>query len=119
MAFIRKTEEDIMAHYLLQAAYTSEAWATMVENPQSRTEAVRPIIEKLGGTLVGSWLSFGDYDTVAILKMPNNTSAAAFAAAVAAGGALKTVKTTPLLETEEGIAAMRSAAECGYRPPTS
>ncbi len=108
-----------MAHYLLQASYTSEAWATMVENPQSRTEAVRPIIEKLGGTLIGSWLSFGDYDTVAILKMPNNTSAAAFAAAVAAGGALKTVKTTPLLETEEGIAAMRSAADCGYRPPTS
>jgi len=33
-------------------------------------------------------------------------------------GAVKNVKTPPLMTTEDGIAAMRKAAEAGYRPPT-
>ena len=37
-----------MPHYLLQVAYTPEAWATMVKNPQNREDAVRPAVEKLG-----------------------------------------------------------------------
>ena len=41
--------------------------------------------------------------------MPENTDAAAFAMAVAASGAVKTIKTTPLLSVEEGIEAMRKA----------
>jgi hypothetical protein len=42
---------------------------------------------------------------------------AAFALAAAAGGALKAVKTTPLMTIEEGIEAMRKASGTGYRPP--
>jgi hypothetical protein len=38
--------------------------------------------------------------------------------AVAAGGACKSVKTTPLLSMEEGIEAMKKAATSGYRPVT-
>ena len=36
--------------------------------------------------------------------------------AVSAGGACKTVKTTPLLTIEEGMDAMKKAATCGYKP---
>lgn len=61
------------------------------------------------------WLSFGEYDIVGIVEMPNNVSAAAFAIAVAAGGACRTCKTTPLLTTEEGMEAMKQAATCGYK----
>ncbi len=106
-----------MPHYLIQAAYTPEAWATRVKNPQSRTEAVRPIIEALGGKLADIYLAFGEYDVVGLAEMPDNASAAAFSMAVSAGGAVKAVKTTPLMTTEEAVQAMRKAGQAGYRPP--
>jgi uncharacterized protein with GYD domain len=54
-----------------------------------------------------------------IFEMPDNVSMAAFALAAAAGGAVKAVKTTPLMTIEEGIEAMRKASGTGYRPPGS
>ena len=106
-----------MAQYLLQVAYTSEAWANMVKHPQDRIGIVSKVIQSLGGKMIGGWLSFGDYDTVAVFEMPDNTSAAAFSIAAAAGGACKSIKTTPLLSTEEGIEAAKKAAKSGYAPP--
>ena len=107
-----------MPYYLVQAAYTAEGWAALVKNPQNRIDAVRPVIEKQGGKIEGGWLAFGEYDVVAICQMPNNVSAAAFAMAASAGGAVKAIKTTPLMTAEEGIQAMKQAAEGGYRPPS-
>jgi len=106
-----------MPYYLLEAAYTPEAWADMVKTPQKRLEKVRPAIEKLGGTLESGFLAFGEYDVVAIVQMPDNVSAAAFSIAVSAGGACKAVKTTPLMTMEEGVQAMKKAGGAGYRPP--
>lgn len=91
----------------------------MLKNPQDRGQAVRPAIEKLGGKVERFWLSFGEYDIIGVIDMPSNVSAAAFAMAVSAGGACRTVKTTPLLTTEEGIEAMKQAAGCGYKPAAS
>jgi uncharacterized protein with GYD domain len=108
-----------MPRYLLQASYSTEALAAMVKKPQNRTEAVRKTIEKLGGSMKDIWLSFGDYDVVTIMEMPDNASAAAFALAIAAGGACKGVKTTPLLSVEEGMAAMKKAGNSGYKPVTA
>jgi uncharacterized protein with GYD domain len=105
-----------MAQYLVQVSYSPEAWASLVKNPQNRISTVSTAIEKLGGKLLQGWLSFGDYDTVVFLEMPDNVAAAAFAAAIAAGGACKSVKTTPLLSPEEGVAAMRKAGSSGYQP---
>lgn len=107
-----------MPYYLIQAAYTAEAWATMVKNPQNRIEAVRPVVEKLGGRIEGGWLAFGEYDIAAICHMPNNLNAAAFSMAAAAGGAVKAIKTTPLMTPEEGIEAAKKAAKAGYHPPS-
>jgi uncharacterized protein with GYD domain len=106
-----------MARYLFQASYTSEAWEAQVSHPQNRIEVIRPVIERLGGRLENAYLSFGDYDVVVIAEMPDAISAAAFALATSAGGALKAIKTTPLLTIEEGIEAMKKAAGVGYRPP--
>ena len=49
--------------------------------------------------------------------MPDNVAMAAFSLAAAAGGALRSIKTTPLLDTTEGLGAMKRAAQAGYRPP--
>ncbi len=106
-----------MAYYLVQVAYASEAVAAMVKNPQNRLEAVRPVVEGLGGKMENARLAFGEYDAVAICQMPNNISAAAFSMAVSASGTVKAFKTTPLMTMEEGMEAMRKAAGAGYRPP--
>jgi len=105
-----------MASYLVQASYTSEALASLVKNPENRTEVVKKVAKKLGGKLGGSWLSFGEYDLVMVVEMPDNISMASFAIAAAAGGSLKSVKTTPMISTEDAIAAVKKAATSGYRP---
>ena len=106
-----------MAHYLFQGAYTREAWAEQLKNPQNRAELVRPVIEGLGGRIENVYFAFGDYDILLILDMPDNVSMAALALAVAAGGAFKSQLTTPLMTIEDGLAAMRKATGAGYRPP--
>ena len=106
-----------MAHYLFQLAYTPEAWAAQLKNPQNRIEAVTPVLERLGGRFETVYYAFGDYDIIGILDLPDNVSATAFALAVNAGGAVKAYKTTPLVTIEEGLEAMRRGAEAGYRPP--
>jgi uncharacterized protein with GYD domain len=105
-----------MPLYLTQVAYTPEAWKALVKNPQNRMDAIRPAIEKLGGRIVSGYLSFGDFDAVAIAEMPDHVAAAAFAMAIAAGGACRDVKTTPLLTTAEAVEAMKQAGGSGYRP---
>jgi uncharacterized protein with GYD domain len=104
-----------MSYYLMQVAYTPEGWQTLVKSPQNRVEAVRPSIEGLGGKIENAWYSFGEYDVTLVLQMPDNVSAAALSIAFAAGGALKTVKTTPLLTATEAMEAMKKASTAGYR----
>jgi uncharacterized protein with GYD domain len=108
-----------MPSYLLQVSYSAEAWAAMIKHPEDRIEAVRKSVEKLGGSIHSGWLAFGEYDLVAVLDMPDNTSAAAFSIAVGAGGACKNVKTTPLLNVDEAKAAMQKAGTSGYKPATA
>ena len=88
-----------------------------MSNPQNRIEVIRPVIERLGGRLESAYLSIGDYDVVVIAEVPDSISAAAFSLAASAGGALKAIKTTPLLTIEEGMEAMKKAGGTGYRPP--
>jgi uncharacterized protein with GYD domain len=108
-----------MPNYMHQVAYTTESWQALISQPQDRLEAVRSAIEKLGGKLVHGWFAFGDYDIVAITEMPDNVSAAAISIAFAGGGACKSVHTTPLLNQQEAVSAMKKAGESGYRPVTA
>ena len=108
-----------MPYYMIQAAYTPEAWADLVKNPVDRTETLRQTIQNLGGTLESFWLSFGEYDAIGIAEMPGNVSAAAFSMAASAGGAIRAAKTTPLFTATEGVEAMKKAADAGYQPPAT
>jgi uncharacterized protein with GYD domain len=108
-----------MPSYLVQVSYTSSGLAALIDRPQNRIEVVRKPIEKLGGSVGPFYMSFGDYDVVGIIDMPDNVSAAAIALAFGAGGTCKNVKTTPLLSIEEGIQAMKKAGSCGYKPATA
>ena len=108
-----------MPLFLSQVAYNEEGWQALVSNPQNRLDVIRPVVEKLGGRLVHAYFAFGDYDFILISEFPDNVSAAALAIAAAAGGAVKSMKTTPLMEAAEGLEALRKAAASGYRAPTS
>jgi uncharacterized protein with GYD domain len=105
-----------MPSYLIQVAYAPASVAGLIKKPHDRAAVIGKVIEKLGGKLTGFWLSFGDYDVVGIFEMPDATSAAAFALAIGAGGGCKSIKTTPLLTPEEGLAAFKKAGGSGYKP---
>jgi uncharacterized protein with GYD domain len=108
-----------MPYYLQQVAYSIEGWNALLKKPQDRIEAVRPTIEKLGGKIENAFFTFGDYDVVLIVQMPTNVDVTAIAMAFAAGGACKSVKTTPLLTIDEAVEAMKKAAGSRYRPATA
>jgi uncharacterized protein with GYD domain len=68
-------------------------------------------VAKLGGRSLGVWYAHGDYDVIAITEFADNVSSAASAILLAAGGALKAAKTTPLVTMNEGIAPLHKPAE--------
>ncbi len=109
-----------MPYYLVQAAYTAESWATQLKAPQDPKDRLNALVQAAGGRLENIFYSFGEYDILIIAELPGNEAAAAAALAAAAGGSAKAIKTTPLMTVEEGLSAMRKAAQAGagYRPPT-
>jgi uncharacterized protein with GYD domain len=102
---------------MIQLSYAPATLAGFIKKPTDRTEVISKLATKLGGTLVGSWFSFGEYDALIIIDGPDAVSAAACALAVSASGAFKAFKTTPLLSVEEGMAAMKKAGTLDYKPP--
>jgi uncharacterized protein with GYD domain len=106
-----------MPLYLCQGAYSSESWAAQIKNPGNRMgNPARIWCESVGGKLVGAWYCFGDYDFVFIADMPDNESMSAVALAIAAGGAVRVLKTTVLMSGEEAVGAMRKANAVSYKP---
>ena len=105
-----------MALYMYQAAYTAESVAAQIKEPQDRIEAVKPALEALGGKILVGGYPFGDYDVLAVYEAPGDTAAAAFALAVAAGGAVKSAKTTRLLTGQEWVESLRKAQGSQYQP---
>jgi uncharacterized protein with GYD domain len=105
-----------MPHYLVQVSYTAEGWATLIKSPQNRIDQVRPAVEQAGGKIESAYFAFGEYDVVLFCEFPDNTSAAGMAMSFAAGGSLRSVKTTPLLTPDEAVAAMKKAGGSAYKP---
>jgi uncharacterized protein with GYD domain len=106
-----------MATFMLQLSYAPATVAAMVKKPTNRTEVIKVLVGKFGAKLVGSWMSFGDYDAVLIIEGADAVGVASCAMAVTASGAFTKFKTTPLLTTDEALSAMKQAATLGYAPP--
>ena len=106
-----------MALYLVQASYSSGSVAAMVARPVDRAAAIRPVVKRMGGKLQGMWFSFGEFDVVAIMEMPDHVNAAAIAMAIGATGSVSSYRTTPLLTTAQAKEAMELAGGAGYKPP--
>ena len=106
-----------MPRYMVQASYSTHGITDLVKNPQDRSAALRPVIERLGGSLESFDFAMGDYDIVGIFQLPDNVSAVALAMAVGAAGSISAFKTTVLISMDEAVEAMRKAGTIGYRPP--
>jgi uncharacterized protein with GYD domain len=104
-------------HYLVQASYTSEALAALTKNPTNRLEMLEGLMKSVGGRVEAAYFSFGDYDITMVIECPDNQTAAGLSIGVAGRGAIKNIKTTPLLTGEEAVAAMQVAGRIDYQPP--
>ena len=107
-----------MPLYLYQGAYTPESIAAQIREPKDRVEVVKPLFDAVGARIVGAGYSFGDYDVAVLYEAADDMAAASIALAVAAGGAIKSAKTTKLLSGQEWIAALQGAQRVApqYRP---
>lgn len=105
-----------MPHYLIRFSYPPETWARLIKKPEDRRGEIAKDLESLGGRLHGFWYAFGEHDGYVVSELPDNVTAAAFLATIAASGAVK-VSTVPLVTVEEALEALRKAKDFAYRPP--
>jgi len=100
-----------MSYYMLQGRYTQAAVKNLVAHPEDRTKAGEGLTKAAGGKLHQYFMSFGEYDFVAIMELPDDQSAAATSMALGAAGHVSDVKTTKLLTGPEAKAAMQAAGK--------
>ena len=66
-----------MPIYITQGRYTRDAIKGMIIKPEDRADAVARLLSKVGGKLLGYYLTFGEYDFLSIAEVPNDTQMAA------------------------------------------
>ena len=98
-----------MPLFMSQFSLTPEAVANLLSKPQDRSSEMAKHLEQVGGTLIGFYYSFGDYDGLAIYEVPDPGAAFGMLGAVFSSGFLKSSKTTQLLSEEEGVEALKKA----------
>lgn len=104
-----------MSKYLYQASYTADGVKGLAKDTASgRKAAVAHAIETLGGKLETLYFSFGEYDILAVVDLPDNAAAARFALRAASTGQVS-VRTTLLLTSEEVDKALLKSVD--YRAP--
>jgi uncharacterized protein with GYD domain len=107
-----------MPLYMIQFAYTSDAWAALAKQPQNRAQGVSDLCRKLGGRLVDLYYCFGEYDGVVLTEMPDDASATSFVIAAAAPGHIRATRTTRLMSIDETVEAMKKAGQVSYAAPS-
>jgi uncharacterized protein with GYD domain len=104
-----------MPKYLLHASYTAEGVKGLLKDGGTKRQAsARTLIESLGGKLDSFYFAFGEHDVIAIVDMPDASTAAAASLTIAASGAV-TGKITVLLTPEELDRAAKKSPT--YTPP--
>lgn len=106
-----------MGIYMLEFAYTPDAWATLAKRPEDRAVAFGDLVERAGGRLVSFYYSFGEYDGVAIFEAPDENAAYGITVAATTPGHLKAVRTVRLLTVEETMQVLRTTGALPYQAP--
>jgi uncharacterized protein with GYD domain len=106
-------------HYLVQFAYSAEAWEALLKHPEDRTEAVDALAKSAGGRLVALYYHSGEFDGTVILESPDDAAANATVMAVLASGGIRATRTTRLLTPKEAVESFTRAGKIAYRAPGS
>ena len=109
-----------MPRYLNLFAYTPETLASLTQNPQDRTAAVREFSEARGGKLLAFYHMGGgvEYHGFTITEEPDVGTAEAAGWAVEAAGHLKTFRSYQIFTPEEMVESLRKAGGETMRTPT-
>ena len=108
-----------MPIYITQGRYTRDAIKGMIVKPEDRADAVGRLLAKVGGKLIGYYVTFGEYDFMCIAEAPSDTQAAAALLAAGSSGGLSDLKTTVAMTSIEAKGAFAAAADLapGFKSP--
>jgi uncharacterized protein with GYD domain len=97
--------------FITQGRYTRDAIKGMVVSPEDRTDAVSRLLSKVGGKLLGYYVTFGDYDFLVIAEAPGETQMAAVLLAASSGGGITDLKTSLAMTAIEAKGAFAAASD--------
>ena len=100
-----------MPTYITQGRYTRDAIKGMIVKPEDRADAVARLLSKVGGRMISYYLTFGEYDFLAIAEAPNDVQMAAALLAAGSGGGVTDLRTTIALTSIEAKGAFAAASD--------
>lgn len=108
-----------MPIFITQGRYTRDAMRGMVISPEDRTDAIARLLGKVGGRLIGYYMTFGDYDFLIIAEAPGETQMAAVLFAAVGAGGITDLRTTLAMNSVEAKGALAAAGDllASYRSP--
>ena len=108
-----------MPEFALFFSYTPETWDALLTKPVDRTEAVRELVEGVGGRLDGLWYMLGEDDGIVLFDAPDASAAAAVSLAVNSTGACSSLRTQQLLAAGDlpDVLSTADTARGSYRRP--
>ena len=108
-----------MPIYITQGRYTRDAIKGMLIKPEDRADPLARLLAKVGGRLIGYYLTFGEYDFLSIAEVPNESQMAAVLLAAGSSGGVTDLKTTLAMTSIEAKGAFAAASDLapGYKAP--
>jgi uncharacterized protein with GYD domain len=100
-----------MPIYITQGRYTRDAVKGMIVRPEDRADQVSRLVSKVGGRLIGYYMTFGEYDFLTIFEAPGDTQMAAVLLAAASSGGVTDLKTTVGMTSVEAKGAFAAAGD--------
>lgn len=89
----------------------------MIKNPQDRFEALRPMVESLGGRYVNAWLAPQHGMAIGLFDIPDPELIGALTLAVQASGAASSIRVIPVVSHADAVRLFERAGAVGYQPP--
>jgi uncharacterized protein with GYD domain len=108
-----------MPIFITQGRYTREAIKGMIIRPEDRADALGRMLSKVGGRLIGYYMTFGEYDFLTIAEAPSETQMAAVLLAAGSSGGVSDLRTTLAMTSVEAKGAFAAASDLapGYKAP--
>ena len=106
-----------MAKYLIEETIGYQGMQGIMNKPEDRSEALKPLFKAAGCKLDQFYVSGIENKAYLIVESPDLDSICAVGTTFLASGAASSIKYIPLIEWPEVLDVVKKAASLGYRPP--